>query len=91
MYNMKLKALIPETIDRINKRIIKEKFILFMKDAKENKRYIKDFDVYVAACLRDAIYKPNEICDIMYGKYKANDKHIITLILHCMKETGLVI
>lgn len=86
---MKLKAMIPETIERINKYIIKDKFILFLKEGKENHWYRKDLDRWGASMLKQAIYTPDEICEI-YRKYDCNDDHIYTLIRHCMKETGII-
>lgn len=84
---MKLKDLVPETETRMDKFIIADKFILFLREGKENHWYIKDFDTWAAAMCRDAIYKPSEICD-MYKKYNANDTHVLNLIKHCMKKRG---
>lgn len=89
MNNMKLKDMIPETLERIDKYIILDKFKIFLEEEKENHWYVKDFDRWGAAMLRDAIYKPSEICD-MYEKYKANDDHVYTLIHHCMKLKGII-
>ena len=89
MKNMKLKDMIPETLNRIDKYIIADKFKIFLEEGKENHWYVKDFDRWAASVLRDAIYKPSEICD-MYHQYNCNDDHIYTLIHHCMKIKGFI-
>ena len=86
---MKLAPLIPETIRRMETMINETKLLEYLDKGKKHHLYIKNFNVWAAAICRDAIYKPGEICD-MYEKYKCNDSHITTLIIHCMKAKGWI-
>ena len=84
---MKLIDLVPETMRRMDKYIVGDKFRLFLSEGKRNHWYTKNYSRWAVAMCRDAIYHPVEICDI-YRKYKCNDDHIYTLIHHCMKAKG---
>lgn len=86
---MKLKVLIPETIDRINKYINIEKFKIFLEEGKINHWYISNFDKWAVSMCKTAIYTPEEICN-MYETYRCNDTHIYTLIHYCMKKLNII-
>ena len=85
--NLKLNALIPETLRRMEEKILEENFLKFLADGKENHWYVKDYETWAAAICRTAIYSPGEICD-MYRGYGCNDTHVAALIKHCMKRKG---
>ena len=83
---MKLENLIPETMNRMSK-LDQEKVKTFLRRGYEEHWYVKNYETWAAACLRDAVWKSSEICD-SYRQYGCDDSHWITMIRHCARKMG---
>lgn len=86
---MKLKNLLPE-IERRYALYVKDKeFRYFLAEGKSNHWYRKDFATWAANVLKNALFKPDEICE-WYKQYDCNDTHITTVFKHFIKERGII-
>lgn len=83
---LKLQALVPEIIKRMN-QLDEARVKDFLRRGLEEHRYTNNYEVWAAACLRDAVWKSSEICD-SYREYNCNDSHWISMIQHCARKMG---
>lgn len=89
---LRLKELIPETLNRMN-RLEQEKgletILKYRDEGLKNHWYVKDHTKWFANSVFHACFKANEICDL-YRQYGCNDDHITSLAIECCKRKGWI-
>ena len=87
---IKLMDYVSETENRVERYLIIDKFRYFLHEGKENHWYVKDFETWAASMLINAVWKPDEICEIFYKKEGCNDSHVMALGRLVLREMELI-
>ena len=88
VFKMKLKAILPVAIQRIE--LLKQKcnVIEYREKLRKSGKY-NQFDVRFSWDVGHAIFTTKEICS-WYEKYQCNDDHITSLFKAACRKTGLL-
>lgn len=86
---MKLKILLPEIERRYSLYVKDAEFRYFLTEGKANHWYVKDFATWAANVLKNALFRPDEICE-WYKLYDVNDTHITSVFKYFLKQKGAI-